>query len=80
MSFHELRIRVVIKGRKQYDCIWCPKKIRKGYIHFSRVYLLNGDFMSERLHPECRRAMKASDVYADVFEPHQQEFGEPITE
>ena len=42
-------------------CKWCAGRIEKGERANHRVYVLDGDFHSEYMHPECNAAMNESD-------------------
>jgi hypothetical protein len=50
------------KARKEYRCGWCGQKIEVGLKHFSRAYVWNGDFNTDRMHLECKDAMDRSDT------------------
>lgn len=70
MSYAEIRD-TLVKGRKEYDCVWCGEKIAIGELHRSRAYVFEGDFNSDRMHQECSKAMGSMrhDEICDGFEP-----------
>lgn len=57
------------KARKEYACVWCVEKIKKGEIHVHETSTYCGDFQDHRWHPECKEAA------ARYFtESHESEF------
>jgi hypothetical protein len=66
------------KARKQHRCIWCPGHIEKGEVHVVQTGKFEGDFQSNRYHPECFMAMqKAIDGDSDGgFMPHENKRGQ----
>lgn len=59
MSYEEISCRRV-KGRKTYSCSWCGDRIDVSEEHFSRAYIFEGNFNSDRMHIECFKAMEDS--------------------
>lgn len=53
---NELKNKEVIV-RKNHQCVWCGEVIEKGSKAQHRIYTFNGDFMDDREHPECYKAM-----------------------
>jgi hypothetical protein len=70
------------KARKEYLCGWCNESILVGEVHYYRAYRNHGDFMTERLHAECDRAMIRSnhDALEEGYCPGEQKRGVPIDE
>lgn len=65
------------KARKRHRCIWCPGYIEKGEVHVVQTGKFDGDFQSNRYHPECLIAMqKAIAIDGDGgFMPHENQRG-----
>ena len=57
MSYTELSTKEVKATRKDHKCEWCATKIEAGSSASHRTYIWEGDFHSEYMHPECKRAM-----------------------
>lgn len=49
--------------RKERQCPWCAELIQPRERAQLRVYLFEGDFQREYLHPECYAAMLNADPY-----------------
>jgi hypothetical protein len=64
-------------ARKEYTCIWCGQKILKGEKHRKVDGVFDGDFQSDRFHPECATACDedCAGVDNEIFEPHGYERG-----
>lgn len=43
-------------ARKAHDCIWCREKIEIGQIYHVQVVVHEGDWQSNKYHPECFQA------------------------
>ena len=56
MSYQELKCKEVTV-RKAKRCEWCPEMISIGEKAQVRVYVYDGDFHDEKMHPECYAAM-----------------------
>lgn len=46
-----------VAARKEHKCVWCGEKILKGEKHTKRAYVMEGEFVHDRLHSECYVAM-----------------------
>ena len=60
-------------ARKEYCCIWCNDPILKGEKHEKVAGIHEGEFQSNRFHPECFKAMQAffaEERFEDDFSPH----------
>jgi hypothetical protein len=60
----------VVKGRKEYSCIWCGEKIEKGELHHYRTYIHEGELMTDRSHREC------SEAAGKMTQKHWDEIGD----
>jgi hypothetical protein len=65
------------KGKKEYFCSWCGQSIPEGEKHFKRAYKFCGDFISDRMHLECKAAMEKTpgDELADGWTHGDMERG-----
>jgi hypothetical protein len=79
MSFQAIKEKLV-KARNQYPCSWCNEKIEKGEKHYSRAYIIDGDFNSDRMHEECFEAMERSSyhVVSEGWYPGEFNRGEVV--
>lgn len=53
---YELLSETTPKARKDYVCIWCGGKIKKGTLHVHECSKFDGDFQDHRWHSECWKA------------------------
>ena len=76
LSYHRIR-NVDVIARKPHMCAWCAETINARESARFRVYVFDGDFTSDHMHPECHRAMLASptEAYCDGFMPGDFERG-----
>jgi len=59
MSYQELS-RSVVKARKVHFCTWCLQDILPGH-HYTRIAcIVDSDFCTTKLHPECDLAVARS--------------------
>jgi len=66
LSYREISS-VDVKVRKPHMCAWCSEKILPRSPARSRSYVLDGELVSDWLHPECFEALNESD-YHDICE------------
>lgn len=59
LSYREISS-VDVKVRKTHMCGWCSEWIKTKEPARARVYVLDGDLISDWMHPECFDAMNAS--------------------
>jgi hypothetical protein len=59
LSYREIENKDVTV-RKQHRCAWCAEAIYKSDAARFRVYVFDGEFTSDWMHPECYQAMLAS--------------------
>lgn len=76
MSYQQLS-KTSPKARKEYSCIWCSEKILIGETHIKEVGEYEGDFQSNRWHPECHNAaqMYFEENGEDCFEAYENKRG-----
>ena len=65
------------RARKEYSCIWCSEKIRKGEKHVHESSKNDGDFQDHRWHMECRTAADLffCTSWEEEFTPHDHKRG-----
>ena len=68
------------KARKKHNCVWCNEYILPGEKYLDRRYVMDGDLVWDKVHPECQEAMHKSDLYDDCFDPHEQIRGKTLEE
>ena len=70
LSYREIK-NVDVTVRKRHRCAWCAETIDARESARFRVYVFDGEFTSDWMHPECYQAMLASPVeeYCDGFMP-----------
>ena len=61
-----------VKVRKEHKCIWCGGVIWFKETAIYRVYIFEGNFMRDYLHPECFDAMNKYEWYDsdNGFDPY----------
>jgi hypothetical protein len=55
MSYSEIKNKEVTT-RKLHQCCWCGERIKLGDKAQSRTYNMDGDLVSDYMHPECNVA------------------------
>lgn len=77
LSFRSLTDKEVVV-RKSHMCGWCGYRVEKGERAQSRAYVFDGEFTSDRMHPECYNAMNGSarEVTCEGWMPGDFERGE----
>ena len=68
----------VVKARKPHVCVWCGERIEVGESAQYRVYINEGDFQSDYLHPECNSAAYKVDDLEDGFDPYSFQRGSEL--
>jgi hypothetical protein len=69
MSF-QLLSRTTPKARKEHQCIWCAQPIVNRATYVLDACLCDGDFQSNKWHPECQDAALDEFGYTDfTFDP-----------
>ena len=58
---------VSVAARKAHRCTWCSEQIAVGEQHRTWRSVGNGQWFTNRMHPECESAMQ--DEYAEWREP-----------
>lgn len=48
----------LIKTKKPHKCSWCAEQINTRNLAIYRVYIFEGDFSYDYMHPECTEALK----------------------
>lgn len=71
MGWNSLDEKWIKKSRKASECIWCGEAIEVGQPTFIQTGTMDGDFQSNRYHPECSDACGEffANDYGDDFEP-----------
>ena len=64
MSYVKLK-NITVITKKPHQCSWCAEQIDKGNIAEYRVYIYEGDFSHDYMHPECTDAMRHLDEDRD---------------
>jgi hypothetical protein len=59
LSYRELT-NIDVTVRKPHRCAWCAETILKRESARFRVYVFDGEFTSDWMHPECYQAMLTS--------------------
>lgn len=77
LSFRAITDREVT-SRKNHRCGWCSESITKGDRARYRVYVFDGEFTSDYMHPECYEAMNGSarEVICEGWVPGDFQRGE----
>ena len=47
-----------VKTKVPHRCMWCAERIDKGNFAVYRVYVYEGEFDNDWMHPECATAMR----------------------
>lgn len=70
------------RGRRQYVCDACGRRIRKGARHVRRTGVMDGEFVATRMHAVCEAATHDWDWYDwECHEPGRdfdEELGLPL--
>jgi hypothetical protein len=76
LSYSEIK-NVELTVRKNHRCVWCAETILARQLAQFRVYVFDGEFTNDWMHPECYAAMLASpsEAYCDGFMPGDYERG-----
>jgi hypothetical protein len=68
-------------ARKEHRCIWCPEKILPKETYAVETCIFEGDFQSNKYHPECLKACKEMARKEDRdFDFSEHEFKRGTTE
>ena len=76
LSYREIKnIEVTVRG--SHMCAWCGEAILKQGTARFRVYVFDGEFTFDWMHPECYAAMEATptEEYCDGWMPGDFERG-----
>ena len=66
----------IVECRKFHLCVWCGEEIQNGEKAYYRVYIFDGEFMTDYLHIECHDATYKADVDPDEgFYPYSYSRG-----
>lgn len=63
-----LNVRRIESTYIHHKCVWCGEKISSHSSAINRVYIFEGDFNSDYLHPECNNALEKADNLEDGFD------------
>ena len=76
LSYHEIR-NVGVTARKPHMCAWCAETIHASELARLRIYIFDGNFTSDHMHPECYAAMEMTptEEYCDGWMPGDFERG-----
>lgn len=69
--YWELSTRLIKKCLLSHRCVWCGEKIESKESAMYRVYIYEGEFQYDYLHPECQDALNMADDLEDGFDEGQ---------
>lgn len=71
----------VVTPKKRHWCAWCCEWCEIGVKAHYRAYHFDGEFQTDYMHPECRKAMENSDIsYDEGFGFGEMERGKTMEE